>query len=40
MNQRVHDRLRRVASRQNTLLKSMRQAFARQAPVVVEIPMA
>ena len=28
MNQRVHDRLRRVTSRQNTLLKSMRQAFA------------
>lgn len=28
MNQRVHERLRRVTSRQNTLLKSMRQAFA------------
>jgi TrmH family RNA methyltransferase len=28
MNQRHHDRLRRVASRQNALLKSMRQAFA------------
>ena len=28
MNQRVHERLRRVTSRQNTLLKAMRQAFA------------
>ena len=28
MNQRHHDRLRRVTSRQNALLKSMRQAFA------------
>jgi RNA methyltransferase, TrmH family len=28
MNARTHDRLRRVASRQNALLKAMRQAFA------------